>query len=199
MVSERGRPRGFDIDFALDCAVDVFWKHGFQGASLQDLTKAMGLNKPSLYAAFGDKRSLYLKALERYIELRISQHGKVLMDEANGRYAVELFLNSMAEMLTNHNLPRGCFIINGTTGFGGASLPSEVEAALQNALQNSENLLNKRLLQAQNDGDLPEKTNIEALSSVFFTLIAGLAIQAKTGASTLKLKQIISEAMHLWP
>ena len=74
MTGERGRPRNFDADTALDRALEVFWRHGFQGASLSELTEAMGLNKPSLYATFGDKESLYLKALDRYAALCAAEH-----------------------------------------------------------------------------------------------------------------------------
>jgi AcrR family transcriptional regulator len=198
MIGERGRPRAFDIDTALDKAVSVFWKHGFQGASLSDLTEAMGLSKPSIYAAYGDKKSLYLKALERYIGI-LGDHVKLLTDEPDGRIAVEIFLNSLTDMLTNPNLPGGCFIVTGTTDLGGSTIPDDVADALRFALQISENILNERLLQAQRDGQIPQSINPKDLAGLFSTLISGLAIQAKSGTSAEQLKRNIAMAMNIWP
>ena len=98
MTHERGRPRSFDPNTALDRALEVFWRHGFQAASLAELTAAMGLSKPSLYAAFGDKESLYLKALERYVALQIAQHIAIFDTEPDTRLALEKFLRTMADM-----------------------------------------------------------------------------------------------------
>jgi AcrR family transcriptional regulator len=199
MTDERGRPRNFDIDLALDRAVEVFWKHGFEGASMHELTEATGLGKPSLYAAFGNKESLYLKALERYVNLLIERHARLLTDEPDGRYAVEAFLHSLAEMLTNPSLPGGCFIINGTADCGSASIPVKVEVALRKALQGSETLLRERLLRAQHDGQLSLNANHEDIAALFASLIAGLAVQAKSGASEAKLHLVIKAAMAIWP
>jgi AcrR family transcriptional regulator len=199
MTDERGRPRNFDIDLALDRAVEVFWKHGFEGASMHALTEATGLGKPSLYAAFGNKESLYLKALERYVNLLIERHARLLTDEPDGRYAVEAFLHSLAEMMTNPSLPGGCFIINGTADCGSASIPVKVEIALQKALQGSETMLRERLLRAQHDGQLSLNVNHEDIAALFASLIAGLAVQAKSGASEAKLHLVIRAAMAVWP
>lgn len=199
MTRERGRPRTFDIDFALDRAVEVFWKHGFQDASMQELTEAMGLSKPSLYAAFGDKEALYLKTLERYVQLLIERHAAALNDEADGRRAVEGFLRSLATMLADPALPGGCFIINGTADCGGSTIPATVELALRAALQGSEMMVLKRLQRAQREGDLPEAAMPEALAAMFGSLIAGLAVLAKSGASEAKLNTVIDTAMAVWP
>lgn len=199
MTRERGRPRTFDIDFALDRAVEVFWKHGFQDASMHELTEAMGLSKPSLYAAFGDKEALYLKTLERYVQLLIERHAAALNDEADGRRAVEGFLRSLARMLADPALPGGCFIINGTADCGGSTIPATVELALRAALQGSEMMVLDRLVRAQRDGDLPEAAVPEALAAMFGSLIAGLAVLAKSGASEAKLNTVIDTAMAVWP
>jgi len=197
--SIRGRPRSFDTDIALDSALNVFWKHGFQSASLSELTKATGLSKPSLYAAFGDKRSLYLKALERYAGLLVELHASRLTEEPDGRLAVENFLRSLTKMLTNPSLPGGCFIINGTADFGGTSVPKEIETALSLALQSTETLLKQRLKQAQSDGQLPQNVDPQDFCILLSTLIAGLAIQAKSGATEAKLNLGITATMKAWP
>ncbi len=199
MARERGRPRTFDIDFALDRAVEVFWKHGFQDASMQELTDAMGLSKPSLYAAFGDKEALYLKTLERYVALLVERHAAALNDEADGRRAVRGFLRSLAAMLADPALPGGCFIINGTADCGGSTIPASVELALRAALQGSEAMLHERLLRARREGDLPAGTRPEDLAAMFVSIVAGLAVLAKSGSSVTKLNTVIEAAMAVWP
>lgn len=199
MARERGRPRTFDIDLALDRAVEVFWKHGFQDASMHELTEAMGLSKPSLYAAFGDKEALYLKTLERYVALLIERHAAALDGEADGRRAVEGFLRSLAVMLADPALPGGCFIINGTADCGGSTIPASVELALRAALQGSEMMVLERLRRAQRDGDLPPDAQPEALAAMFGSLIAGLAVMAKSGAQVAKLNTVIDTVMAVWP
>ena len=199
MTRERGRPRTFDIDLALDRAVEVFWKHGFQDASMHELTAAMGLSKPSLYAAFGDKEALYLKTLERYGGLLIERHAAALNGEADGRTAVAAFLRSIASMLADPALPGGCFIINGTADCGGSTIPAAVELALRTALQGTESTLLERVRRAQRDGDLPAESAPEALAALFSSLIAGLAVLAKSGAPEAKLHTVIDTAMLVWP
>ena len=199
MARERGRPRTFDIDFALDRAVEVFWKHGFQDASMHELTEAMGLSKPSLYAAFGDKEALYLKTLERYVALLIERHAATLDQEPDGRLAIEGFLRSLALMLADPTLPGGCFIINGTADCGGSTIPASVELALRAALQGSEMMVLERLRRAQRDGDLPPESVPEALAAMFGSLIAGLAVMAKSGAKVSKLHTVIDTVMAVWP
>jgi AcrR family transcriptional regulator len=199
MAGERGRPRGFDIDAALESALAVFWKHGFQDASLAELTQATGLSKPSLYAAFGDKEALYLKALERYIAMLVARHGAALNDEADGRSAVRGFLYSLAHMLADPAMPGGCFIINGTADSGGSSVPPAVEQALRAALLGTEGLLSGRLERALRDCDLPADADPAALAALFAALIAGLAVLAKSGAAEAKLRQAVDAAMLAWP
>jgi AcrR family transcriptional regulator len=199
MTRERGRPRGFDIDRALDQALQVFWKHGYQDASLQELTDAMGLSKPSLYAAFGDKEALYLKTLERYVALLFTRHAGKLTDEPDGRAAVRAFLRSLAGMLADPSLPGGCFIINGTADCGGSTIPASVEMALRGALQGSEALVRERLQRAERDGQLPPGLTPDSLAALFASLIAGLAVLAKSGAGLDKLYGVVDTAMAVWP
>ena len=188
MNRERGRPRTFDLEEALDRAVEVFWKHGFQDASLHELTAAMGLSKPSLYAAFGDKEALYLKTLERYVARLVERHADALEGEADGRRAVQGFLRSLATMLADPDLPGGCFIINGTADCGGSTIPASVELALREALQGSESMVRERLRRARRDGDLAADANPEAMAAMFASIIAGMAVMAKSGAPMAKLE-----------
>ncbi|SDW11397.1 TetR/AcrR family transcriptional regulator [Marinobacter mobilis] len=199
MSLERGRPRSFNEEAVLDAALQVFWRHGFQSASLSELTKATKLNKPSLYGAFGDKKSLYLKVLQRYLNMLVESHGAELDTEKDSKKAIEGYLRSIARMLTSPVLPGGCFIITGTADIGGTIVPKEIEEALKEALNGSEAILAERLHEAQRKGDLPESADPERLAKLFFTLIAGLAVQAKSGAEEDKLNSIIQTAMTAWP
>ncbi|PWF39012.1 TetR/AcrR family transcriptional regulator [Massilia glaciei] len=199
MSRERGRPRTFDAELALDRAVDVFWKHGFQNASMQELTEAMGLSKPSLYAAYGDKEALYLKALERYVAGLIARHAGALNEEKDGRRALEGFLRSLASMLADPALPGGCFIINGTADSGGSTMPEALEQALRAALQGTESMVLQRLLRARADGQLPPGANAEDMAVMFSSLIAGMAVLAKSGASKAKLSSAVGAVMAAWP
>ncbi|MEW6314117.1 MAG: TetR/AcrR family transcriptional regulator [Pseudomonadota bacterium] len=199
MSQERGRPRNFDPDTALDRALEVFWQHGFQAASLADLTAATGLSKPSLYAAFGDKESLYLKALERYVALQVAQHTAIFDTEPDARQALEKFLRTMAALLSDPTPPCGCLIVNGMADCGLASTPPAIEQALRKAVQGSETRLYSQFLRAQRDGQLSSKINAGDLAAFFTSLLAGLAVLAKSGARRAKLDGIISAAMGAWP
>src|SRR4051812_40586855 len=121
--AERGRPRGFDPETVLDLATEVFWRHGFQGASLAELTAATGLSKPSLYAAFGDKEALYLRCLERYAQSKSTVQTDLLEQQPDARRAVELFMQAMAKAFTDSALPGGCFVVNGAADCGMQATP----------------------------------------------------------------------------
>ena len=199
MNKELGRPRSFNTDVVLDTVLKVFWKHGFQATSLQELTSATGLSKPSLYAAFGDKKSLYLKVLDRYIKLLGELHASILSAEPNGRQAVEGFLLSLAKMLTSPRYPGGCFIINGTADIGGTSVPKEIELALKLGSKNIETMLSDRLSRAQQDGQIAKTAQVKGFCVLLCTLIAGLAVQAKGGASEATLNLAVRATMEAWP
>ncbi|MES3025951.1 MAG: TetR/AcrR family transcriptional regulator [Pseudomonadota bacterium] len=199
MNRERGRPRTFDAELALDRAADVFWKHGFQNASMQELTEAMGLSKPSLYAAYGDKEALYLKALERYVAGLIARHAGSLNEEKDGRRALEGFLRSLAAMMADPALPGGCFIINGTADSGGSTMPEAIEQALRAALQGTEAMVLARLLLAKGDGHLPPGANAGDMAVMFSSFIAGMGVLAKSGATEAKLNSAVSAMMTAWP
>lgn len=199
MTGERGRPRSFDRETVLDSALKLFWEHGFQGTSLADLTAATGLNKPSLYAAFGDKEALYLQALERYVHSEIAQRLQLLDADDDARVAIATFLRSMAALFTDAQQPGGCFIVNGTADNGGASMPARIETALQQSLQAGEEKLRERLRRAQRDAQLPATVKVADLASVFATLLAGMAVLAKSGAKRARLNAVIATTLQGWP
>lgn len=199
MTGERGRPRSFDMEAALDRALGVFWRSGFQAASLSELTEAMGLNKPSLYAAFGDKQSLYLKALDRYVTLQVARLAEILDAQPDGRCAVEEFLHAAAAMQTDPKLPGGCFIINGVADCGSFATPPEIEESLRKALLANEAKLKDRIERARREGQIPADADTAALATFFNALLAGLGVQAKSGMKKVRLDAAIDAAMAAWP
>lgn len=198
MAHERGRPRGFDADEALDKALEIFWRNGFQGASLSELTDVMGLSKPSLYAAFGDKEALYLKSLERYAVRWLAKNIELLENEPDGYRAMQTFLRSLAAMFTDPGLPGGCFVVNGMADRGGPSTPPGIENALQKLVQESEAKVRHRLLRAQRDGQLSAAADPAALAGFFYALLAGLAVKAKAGAKRPSLYAAVEAGMGAW-
>ena len=124
----RGRPRAFDTEKALDCALDVFWRKGYEGASLPDLTEAMGINRPSLYAAFGNKESLFRKALDRYVEGPAAYVAKALKQPTAREVAETLFYGGI-ELLTNPKNPRGCLAVQSALACGEAAATIRDELA----------------------------------------------------------------------
>src|SRR5262249_40183335 len=147
-----GRPRAFDIDKALDRALKVFWRKGYEGASLPALTKAMGINRPSLYAAFGNKEALFRKVLERYVE-GPAAYLREALNEPTARAVAERLLGGAIDLLTDPRNPRGCLMVQGALACGEAA--ESVRRELVSRRMASEVAVRKRFERAGLDGDLP--------------------------------------------
>ena len=199
MTAERGRPRSFDTDTALEQATQVFWRLGFQGASMAELTAATGLNKPSLYAAFGDKEALYLQCLNRYVTRQVALQTALLEQEPDARRAVEGFLRTMAAMQADPKLPGGCFVVNGTADCGSPATPAAVEAALRHAGGGAHERLLRRLQQAESLGELPAGADARQLATLFGAVLTGMAVMSKGGQPKARLDEVVDAAMLVWP
>jgi len=195
----RGRPREFALADALDRAVPVFWRDGYDGASVAQLAEAMGISKPSLYAAFGDKEGLFLRVLERYGEQQGARHLHILDAQPDARLAVGSFLRSVVHAYTDPRLPRGCLVVSGTSTCDGGSVPARVRSALCSAMRVGETAIERRLLRARAEGAFPAGVDISALATYFNTVVAGLGVQAKAGASRAVLQAVAQAAMTAWP
>jgi AcrR family transcriptional regulator len=191
-----GRPRSFDTDKALDRALEVFWRKGFEGASLSDLTKAMSINKPSLYAAFGDKEKLFRKVLDRYSEGPAS-HSKVALQEPTSRAVVERLLSGTADLLTAPRNPGGCLLVQGALACGNGA--NSVRRELVSRRLAGEAALRQRLKRAKNDGDLPPEANPANLARYVVTLIHGMSVQAAGGTTRKELNRVVEIALQSWP
>lgn len=199
MTAERGRPRSFDTETALEQATQVFWRLGYQGASMSELTAATGLSKPSLYAAFGDKEALYLECMRRYLARSVALQTQLLDDEPDARRAVEDFMRAMAALQADPALPGGCFIVNGTADCGGATIPQAVDAALRAASGGTEQRLLERLKRAQREAQLPPGLKPGPLATLLASVLTGMAVMAKGGQPRSKLEEVVDAAMAVWP
>jgi AcrR family transcriptional regulator len=191
----RGRPRCFDCDQALDRAIEVFWARGYDGASLADLTKAMGINPPSLYAAFGDKEGLFIQAVRRYRE-NLAQ-ACPFDDVESARGAMESALIELATIFTDRSHPPGCLAVMAMTTSPAASPKLQKFLAEQRA--DAKVGMRERVQRGVHDGELPADTDVTALVNFYVALIDGMSLQAREGATRKTLLAMIEAAMRAWP
>jgi AcrR family transcriptional regulator len=192
----KGRPREFDIDTALDRALKVFWRKGYEGASLPDLTRAMGINRPSLYAAFGNKEALFRKVLDRYAE-GPAAYVRAALDEPTARAVAERLLGGAVDLLTDPRNPRGCLMVQGALACGEAA--ESVRRELVSRRVEGEVAVRQRFERALAEGDLPADSDPADLARYVVTVIRGMAVQAAGGASREELRRVVEMALRAWP
>jgi AcrR family transcriptional regulator len=191
-----GRHREFDVDEALDAALSVFWQKGYEGTSFEDLTNATGVARPGLYSAFGNKETLFRKALDRYDSKYMSFMSEAL-SETRARDVVQRILEGSVEVQTLYSTNRGCLGINGALACSDEGEPIRKElVARRNA---TEAALRRRLQRARQEGDLPRSADCAVLASYIMTVNQGLAVQAKAGASKAMLRAIVEHVLAGWP
>jgi AcrR family transcriptional regulator len=188
-----GRPRGFDTEEALDCAMHIFWRKGYVATTLADLTAAMGINRPSFYAAFGSKEALFRTALDRYIA-GPSRYLEEALREATARATVEHLLRGVVNMLTNPRTPSTCMWVHGALSCGDDPLQAEFDA--QRAAGHAD--LRTRFQRAVVEGDLPKGTDTDALARFIQTVNFGLTVQASTGATRKQLLRVVENVLLAW-
>jgi AcrR family transcriptional regulator len=192
----KGRPREFDADEALKKALRVFREKGYEGASLLDLTRAMGINRPSLYAAFGNKEALFRKAVDRYVDEHAASLREAL-DEPTARGAVERILRGTAGALTEPRTPRGCLLVQGALSCTDEAQPIREELASRRDA--AELALRRRLERAAAEGDLPKRASPADLARYVATVLHGMSVQASGGATRQELRRLVDLAMGAWP
>ncbi len=191
-----GRPRSFDPEKALDAAMQVFWRRGYEGASLSDLTNAMGINRPSLYAAFGNKETLFHKVLDHYAQGRAAYIREALK-QPTARAVAEKLLRGAADLLADPNHPSGCLMVQGALACGEDA--NCIREELVSRRIADEALLRRRFKRAKNEGDLAADSNPADLSRYVMTICQGMAVQAATGARRADLQRVVATAMQSWP
>jgi AcrR family transcriptional regulator len=193
---QAGRPRQFDMDVALDRAMLLFWRKGYDGTSISDLTDALGIARPSLYAAFGNKEKLFRKALDRYDAMTAA----FLMGSlraVTARDAIENMLHGAANFHSHPTNPPGCLMVHAALVGSEESQASRDETrARRTRLTDA---IEERLERARTEGDLPNGANAKTLARYVVTVLRGMAVEAASGASGEELHRTADVAMLVWP
>ncbi|MEU5973289.1 TetR/AcrR family transcriptional regulator [Streptomyces sp. NPDC047315] len=190
-TKQRGRPRSFDRDTALQQATRAFWEHGYEATSIADLTKAMGIGPPSLYAAFGDKRALFAEVVEAYTAAR-----PVDLDAApTARDAFAELLRALAADYTDPAHPPGCLVISAAL----TCADGEVMASLRDRRNANLALFEDRVRTDVAAGVLPADTDVTALARFVGAVLQGMSLQARDGAGRGELEAVVETALRAWP
>ena len=174
----------------------VFWAKGYEGAALSDLTRAMRINRPSLYAAFGNKEQLFRKVLDRYVNGPLAYFGKALA-APKARDVIKQILLGAADMASDPRLPSGCLMVQGALACGDSAGSVQKETAARRDA--SEVALRRRLQRAKRDGDLPRNAHTAELARYVMTVLQGMAVQGAGGASSDELRRVAQVALGAWP
>ena len=191
-----GRPRTFDADDALDRAIEVFWRQGYEGTSLGDLTAAMGMNRPSLYTVFGTKEGLFHRAVARYAE-RDMAYVLDALQEPTAFEVVQVFLRDNVAAITRPDRPPGCLTVQGGVSCGPAN--RHIAEFLAASRLVGEKAFADRFARAVKTGDLPAGTDAASLARYLMVVSEGLAVHAAAGATRSKLKKVASLALAAFP
>jgi AcrR family transcriptional regulator len=190
-----GRPREFDIDKAIDRAMTLFWRKGYEGTSLTDLTGTLGITRPSLYAAFGSKEGLFRRALDRYVE-RPSRYVIDALEAPAARQVAERLFRGAIELNTNPRHP-GCLMVRDAQACGAEA--DLVKRELAARLLEGERAIAERFKRAKAEGDLPDDCNPADLARYVRSVVYGIAVQAAAGATAKELHKVADLALRSWP
>lgn len=195
-ISPRGRPREFCVDHALAQALRIFWEKGYDGASLTDLTEAMGITRPSLYAAFGNKESLFRKALDLYEQEKLAYIGRAL-EQPTARGVAEVMLRGSVDNVMSSNQPHGCLGVITSVACGAESQSVREEVVKRSEV--GKKALIERFDRAKAEGDLPSHIDPEGLMRVLIAMLQGISVQANQGATRRELDHLVETGLALWP
>jgi AcrR family transcriptional regulator len=193
----RGRPRAFDRETALEQALMVFWQHGYDASSIAALTEAMGITASSLYAAFGDKRSLFTAAVHRYLDGPARFTSTALDGAATAREAIERLLRAAAAAYTGPGHPPGCLVISAATNCTPHSV--DVQAELRGIRAQGRQALERRIAAGIRAGELPAGTDSQALATFYAATMQGMSGIARDGATHAELDHVVTTALAAWP
>jgi AcrR family transcriptional regulator len=192
----RGRPREFCVDQALATALRVFWSKGYEGASLTDLTDAMGITRPSLYAAFGNKEQLFRQALDLYEREKMAYVGQAL-EAPTARGVAQRLLEGALATATGECEPRGCLGVISSTACG-----SEAQCIREEVLKRSRAVHEAfvaRMQRAIDEGDFHGPANAEAITKYLIAVLQGMSVQAGAGSTREELEGVVQTTLAMWP
>jgi AcrR family transcriptional regulator len=196
-----GRKRAFDKAVALDQAMRVFWRNGYSGTSMSDLTSALGINKPSLYAAFGNKEQLFAAALEHYM----SQYGAPLLDrlehpvDAPLSERLRAYLLGVVALVSDKASPTGCFFVKSSCESGGEAVPEEISATLQDMGLANERALTHYLEVERQRGQLPPEADSGQIAGYLLSVLHGLSVLARRGKPRAELEAVVDLSIKALP
>ncbi|MCX7303099.1 MAG: TetR/AcrR family transcriptional regulator [Hyphomicrobiales bacterium] len=191
-----GRPREFDTETALVAAMRLFWRKGYDGTTLSDLTEALGITRPSLYAAFGNKEALFVKALDRY-DRETARFTEPALKAPTARALAEHLIYGACAFHCEADNPPGCLMVHGALIGGDANASVRKETNLRRAFLTER--IAERLARARAEGDLPEDADTDALAGYLVTILRGIAVEAASGGQPDDLRRIAEVAMTAWP
>jgi AcrR family transcriptional regulator len=192
----RGRPREFCVDEALAQALRVFWEKGYEGTSLTDLTEAMHITRPSLYAAFGNKESLFRKALDLYEREKLAYLRQAL-EQPTARKVAETMLRGSVNNVMSDDEAHGCLGVITSVACGPESQSVREEVVRRG--EAGKRALTERFVRAKEEGDLPPHVDPEGLMRVLIAMLQGISVQANQGASREDLDRLVESGLALWP
>lgn len=195
-AAPKGRPREFCVDQALAEALHVFWAKGYDGASMTDLTEAMGITKPSLYAAFGNKEALFHKALDLYEQEKL-EYGRAALEQPTARKVAEYYLRNAIDVHGGTSDPKGCMGL--ISSLACSPEAESIKADVVRRRASSQRALVERFERAKAEGDIPAHVDAEGLTSVLYALLQGITVQAGAGATHAELERLVDTSMTLWP
>lgn len=196
-MAKRGRPREFDRDEALKQAAEVFWEKGYEGASLEELQTAMGaISPPSFYAAFGSKEQLFFEAVEYYVQNIGSCPVRALEAAPTARVGIERLLHEAVEVYRGEGRPAGCIVFLGAVN----SVPANksIQDKMRDYRVQAEVVIRKRLERGIAEGDLSKSVHLEPIISFYTTVLYGLPLRARDGATREDLLAAVNSAMFAW-
>lgn len=195
-MRKTGRPLSFDRTQALDLAMDVFWRHGYDATSISVLTGEMGITAPSLYAAFGDKHHLYLEALDRYMHRPGLELEPLLARTPTAYDAVNYMLMGAAKQQTRPDRPLSCMLMSARVNTPAESPLDQCIIALRN---NVLDLIEKRIRRGIDEGDVPSHASASEMASFYLMVLQGMSVRARDGAGEQELLALARHALRCWP
>ncbi|AYO52892.1 MULTISPECIES: TetR/AcrR family transcriptional regulator [Acinetobacter] len=192
----RGRPKCFDEQEALQKAMMLFWKYGYEATAMSDLTKALNLTAPSIYSTFGDKSQLFHACLDYYLKHEACSLDLIFQQAETAKVAIELYLYENLKKLLQQDKPTGCMLVTATMNCSEQHQPLQHDLLLKR--QQVKEKIYQRLQQGVEDGDLSSDADIQAMTDYYVTVIQGLTMQARDGVAIEQLENVVTLALKTW-